>query len=177
MPETNHYFEILHLGERVELRPSASLIGIKNNPPGCFILFLVPALALYWWYGERRLADVWIGIGSVVAIWLIMVSGNRRLRRQATVPLIITPDWYILHGEKLLSAGIVYDSVQLAIHEYSNSNNSKMYNVLLVPAEGEPVPLPQPYFGDLQFHTAELLAIDVAKLLQIPFQRTLMPPE
>jgi len=37
--------------------------------------------------------------------------------------------------------------------------------------------LPQPYFGDLEFHQAVLLANDVAKLLQIPFERSLMPPD
>ncbi len=65
--------------------------------------------------------------------------------------------------------------MQLAAKE--NYDNPDTYNVLLVPATGEPVTLPQPYFGDLGFDQAVLLANDVAKVLQIPFKRTLMPPE
>ncbi len=175
MPEANPYFEILHLGDRVELRPSTSLIGIKTQSAGCIFLILIPPLVLYWCYGERHLTELWIISGSVIPIWLIIVFVNRRLRRQATVPLTITPGPYILHGETLLSARIVYDSVQLAAKE--NYDNPDTYNVLLVPAEGEPVTLPQPYFGDLDFNPAVLLANDVAKLLQIPFERTLMPKD
>lgn len=177
MPAANPYFEILHLGDRVELRPSASLIGIKTQSAGCLLAFIISLLGFYWWLGDLQLNRLWIWITILLPIWLIMVFVNRRLRRQAMVPLIIAPDSYILYGEKVLSTRVVYDSVQLAINEYSNSENSKMYNVLLMPAEGEQVTLPLPYFGDLHFHTAELLANDMAKLLQIPFERTLMPPD
>lgn len=175
MPDTNPYFQIQHQGERIELRPSASQIQNKVQPAGCLWLFLIPVLFFNWWNGEETLTSVWIFGACILPIWLIAIYGNRRFRRQATVPLIIAPGPYILHGDKLLSSGIKFNSVQLAVKE--NYDDPDSYNVQLVPASGEPVTLPLPYFGDLSFYAAELLANEVAVLLRIPFERTLMPPE
>jgi hypothetical protein len=176
MPEANPYFEIQQLGDRVELRPSPKLISLKAPPAGWLFLCLGPVI-FYYLFGGSTITHWLLAIGGVILLWLLTVYENRRLRQQATIPLTIAPGPYILHGQTLLSALIEYNSVQLEIYEYSNCDYPKMYNVILVPAEGKPVTLPLPYFGDLYFNTAVSLANDVARILQIPYEPTLMPPE
>ena len=175
MPAATPYFEIQHLGDQVELRPSTTLIRIKAASPGCLLLFIALLVGFHWWAGELHFKSLSIWSAVLIPIWLLVVYFNRRFRQQATVPLTIATDSTILHGEKLLSSGNKFNSVQLAVKE--NFDDPDSYNVLLVPAAGEPVTLPLPYFGDLSFHAAELLANEVAVLLRIPFERTLMPPE
>jgi len=175
MPAANPNFEILHLGDRVELHPAERLIRSKTTSAGCFFLLLVPPIFIFYWVGDHPFSGVLIWIGLVTLFCLLIWFVNRRLRRQATVPLVLGPGPRVMHGETILSARIEFSSVQLAAKE--NYDNPDTFNVLLVPATGEPVTLPQPYFGDLEFHQAVLLANDVAKLLQIPFERTLLPKD
>lgn len=173
MSKANLYFEILHFRDCDELRPSERLIRSKMQPVGCLLLFLLLLIGFYWWLDDRQLRELWLWGVGLIPIWLIVVYVNRRLRHQATMPLIIAPGPYILHGETILSGEIVFAAVKLGVQK--NYDNPDTYNVMLIRENGEPLTLPQPYFGDLHFEEAVLLADVVAKLLLIPFERELQP--
>ena len=178
MPAANPYFEILHLGERVELRPSERLVSSKVGPAGCVLLLPLPMLALSWLLGDnlaQMKTPALVSFGICVPLWLLFLWANRRRRRLADIPLVIGPGPSVRHGAKVLNENAVLQAVQL--QEVKPADEADGFDVLLLVSTGEKIVLPDPFFGYLDLDEAISLANELANQLQIPFERQILPAQ
>jgi hypothetical protein len=171
MPEPSPYFQTLQLGDRVELRPSPQLVRSKIPSAGCFFLLGVLPVLIFYWFGDQPFREVLIWIACMTLFCFLLWLANLRRRRKADIPLILGPGPRVMHGETILSARSEFSAVQ--VEAQRNVDDPDSYYVLLLPVSGEPVSLPPPYFGDLDFDEAVLLANEVAKLLNVSLKREL----